>query len=70
MIGSSNKDIRSFSLNMEVTLLVLGTSFVAGSEVEQGFRDAGRELTLEEWRREPGKASFLDGIARLTAAVI
>jgi cardiolipin synthase A/B len=70
VIGSSNMDIRSFSLNMEVMLLVLGKSFVAGMrEVEQGYRDAGRELTLEEWRREPGKATFLDGIARLTSAV-
>ena len=29
----------------------------------------GRELTLEEWSREPAKATFLDGIARLTSAV-
>jgi cardiolipin synthase len=70
VIGSSNMDIRSFSLNMEVSLMVFGKSFVAGMrEVEQGYRDAGRELTLEEWRREPGKATFLDGIARLTSAV-
>ena len=70
VIGSSNMDIRSFSLNMEVSLLVLGESFVAGMrEVEQGYRDAGRQLTLEEWRREPAKATFLDGIARLTSAV-
>ena len=70
VIGSSNMDIRSFSLNMEVSLMVLGESFVADMrEVEQGYRDAGRQLTLEEWRREPGKATFLDGIARLTSAV-
>jgi cardiolipin synthase len=70
VIGSSNMDIRSFSLNMEVSLMVLGKSFVADMrEVEQGYRDAGRQLTLEEWRREPAKATFLDGIARLTSAV-
>jgi cardiolipin synthase len=70
VIGSSNMDIRSFSLNMEVSLLVRGASFVAGMrEVEQGYRDAGRELTLEEWRRQPGKATFLDGLARLTSAL-
>jgi cardiolipin synthase len=70
VIGSSNMDIRSFSLNMEVSLLVLGESFVAAMrEVEQGYRDAGRQLTLEEWRNEPAKATFLDGIARLTSAV-
>ena len=70
VIGSSNMDIRSFSLNMEVSLMVLGESFVAGMrEVEQGYRDAGRQLTLEEWKKEPGRATFLDGVARLTSAV-
>ena len=70
VIGSSNMDIRSFSLNMEVSLMVLGESFVAGMrEVEQGYRDAGRQLTLEEWKREPARATFLDGVARLTSAV-
>ena len=69
-IGSSNMDIRSFSLNAESSLLVRGESFVRGMrEVEQGYRDAGRELTLEEWRREPLKATFFDGLARLTSAV-
>ena len=70
VIGSSNMDIRSFSLNNEVSLMVRGESFVAGMrEVEQGYRDAGRELTLEEWRREPAKATFLDGLMRLTSAL-
>ena len=70
VIGSSNMDIRSFSLNSEVSLLVRGESFVAGMrEVEQAYRDAGRELTLEEWRREPAKATFLDGVMRLTSAL-
>jgi cardiolipin synthase A/B len=70
VIGSSNMDIRSFSLNSEVSLLVRGASFVADMrEVEQGYRDAGRELTLEEWRSQPGKATFLDGLARLTSAL-
>lgn len=70
VIGSSNMDIRSFSLNSEVSLLVRGESFVAGMrEVEQDYRDAGRELTLEEWNREPAKATFLDGVMRLTSAL-
>lgn len=70
VIGSSNMDIRSFSLNSEVSLLVRGKSFVDDMrEVEQGYRDAGRELTLEEWRSQPGKATFLDGLARLTSAL-
>jgi cardiolipin synthase len=38
-------------------------------EVEQGYRTAGRQLTLEEWEKEPGSATFLDGVARLTSAL-
>lgn len=69
-IGSSNMDIRSFSLNAESSLLVRGTSFVSAMRaVEQDYRDAGRELTLEQWRQEPLKATFFDGLARLTSAV-
>jgi cardiolipin synthase len=69
-IGSSNMDIRSFSLNAESSLLVRGESFVrAMREVEQGYRDAGREMTLEQWRKEPARATFFDGIARLTSAL-
>lgn len=70
VIGSSNMDIRSFNLNFEVMLLVRGRSFVAEMrEVEAGYRAIGRELTLEEWEREPRSATFLDGIARLTSAL-
>jgi cardiolipin synthase len=70
VIGSSNMDIRSFALNAEVTLLVRGAAFVAQMrEVEQGYRDAGRRLTLEEWEKEPASATFLDGVARLTSAL-
>lgn len=70
VIGSSNMDIRSFSLNAELSLLVRGKSFVAQMrEIEAKYREAGRELTLEEWRREPAKSTFLDGLARLTSAL-
>jgi cardiolipin synthase len=70
VIGSSNMDIRSFSLNMEVSMMVRGESFVAQMrEVEQAYRDAGRELTLEEWKKEPLKSTFLDGVMRLTSAL-
>lgn len=70
VIGSSNMDIRSFSLNAEMSLMVRGESFTrAMREVEEHYRTAGRELTLEEWLREPARATFLDGVARLTSAL-
>ncbi|MBP3976966.1 cardiolipin synthase [Microbacterium sp. BLY] len=70
VIGSSNMDIRSFSLNAEMSLLVRGESFVTQMRtVEQKHRDAGRELTLDEWLREPARSTFLDGVFRLTSAL-
>jgi cardiolipin synthase len=70
VIGSSNMDIRSFSLNMEISMMVRGESFVADMRaVEKGYRDISRELTLADWRKEPAKSTFLDGLARLTSAL-
>jgi len=70
VIGSSNMDIRSFNLNFEISLLVRGTSFVADMrQVEADYRAISRELTLDEWEREPASATFFDGVARLTSAL-
>ncbi|QAY73090.1 cardiolipin synthase [Agromyces protaetiae] len=70
VIGSSNMDIRSFELNMEVSLLVRGASFVKSMrEVEAGYRADSRELTLEEWDDQPLLSTVLDNLARLTSAL-
>ena len=70
VIGSSNMDIRSFSLNLEVSLMVRGREFVrALREVEGDYREASRELTLEEWERRSLGSRVLDNIARLSSAV-
>lgn len=70
VIGSSNMDIRSFSLNLEVSLMVRGSSFVTQMrEVEQMYREDSRELTLAEWKKQPRFSTILDGLARLTSAL-
>ncbi|MCY1159657.1 MAG: cls [Citricoccus sp.] len=70
VIGSSNMDIRSFALDLEVSLLVRGAGFVEQMRiVEDGYREVSRELTLAEWEREPLRATVLDGLARLTSAL-
>ncbi|MFF2275552.1 cardiolipin synthase [Agromyces sp. NPDC058126] len=70
VIGSSNMDIRSFELNMEVSLLVRGRSFVREMRaVEDGYRRDSRELTLDEWLKQPLGATVLDNLARLTSAL-
>ncbi len=49
IIGSSNMDMRSFGLNLEVTLMASGRSYIdAMRDVEDHYRSVSRELTLEE----------------------
>ena len=70
VIGSSNMDIRSFSLDMEVSLLVHGKSFVDDMRaVEDDYRSASEELTLEEWVKRPYLGKVNDSLARLTASL-
>ena len=70
VIGSSNMDIRSFSLNMEVSLMVRGPSFVTQLRVaEERNRKQSRQLTLEEWQRRSGVRSVVENLARLTSSL-
>ena len=62
--------MRSFGLNSEISLLVRSRSFVAQMRVvEKEYRAISKELTLEEWEKEPLTATVLDGLARLTSAL-
>lgn len=70
VIGSSNMDMRSFGLNLEISLLVRGEEFVQQMrELEAEYRGLSRELTLEEWLRQPLRSTVLDNLARLTSAL-
>jgi cardiolipin synthase len=70
VIGSSNMDMRSFLLNMEVSLMVRGPEFVAEMRrVEDGYRALSTELTLEAWLKQPLRSTVLDNLARLTSAL-
>jgi cardiolipin synthase len=70
IIGSSNMDMRSFGLNMEISMLVRGEEFVQEMRgVEDMYRALSRELTLEEWEKQPLRSTVLDNLARLTSAL-
>ncbi|BDV29557.1 cardiolipin synthase [Microbacterium terricola] len=70
IIGSSNMDMRSFGLNLEISMLVRGGEFIAEMrEVEDTYRSLSRELTLEEWEKQPLRSTVLDNLARLTSAL-
>lgn len=70
IVGSSNMDMRSFGLNMEISMLVRGEEFTHEMRaVEDGYRALSRELTLEEWEKQPLRSTVLDNLARLTSAL-
>lgn len=70
VVGSSNMDQRSFGLNMEVSMVVYGESFVRDLDgVVEYYRENSRELTAEEWKQQPLRSQLLDGLARLTSAL-
>ncbi|PYY50182.1 cardiolipin synthase [Curtobacterium sp. MCBD17_023] len=70
VIGSSNMDMRSFTLNLEISVMVRGRTFVQALRgVQDDYRAASRELTLDEWLARPRRSRVFDNIARLTAAL-
>lgn len=70
VIGSSNMDMRSFSLDYEITVMMRGKDAVDRMrEVEQSNREGSRELFLDEWLMRPLRSKVLDNLARLTAAL-
>lgn len=70
VLGSSNMDMRSFSLNLEVSVMLLGEDIVQRiSAVEDTYRDISRELTLQDWMKRPMGVKYVDNVARLTATL-
>ncbi|MGE3446258.1 MAG: cardiolipin synthase [Microbacteriaceae bacterium] len=70
VIGSSNLDMRSFTLDLEVSVMVRGGRFLEQLRaIEDDYRSSSTELTLEEWLSRPLYRRILDHVARLTAAV-
>jgi cardiolipin synthase len=70
VVGSSNMDMRSFALNYEVSLMMLGEAIVERlRQVEDQYRAVSRELSLEEWSGRPAPVRYIDNVMRLTAAL-
>jgi len=70
VVGSSNMDMRSFTLDLELSVLVHDREFTQQlREIEDQYRATSRELTLEEWLARPLMPKVLDNVARLTAGL-
>ena len=71
IIGTSNMDIRSLSLHMELMVMLVGESVVADLRtVQDSYRANSRELTLDEWLQRPRREKWLDNLMRLTSALM
>jgi cardiolipin synthase len=71
MIGSSNMDIRSFTLNAEVSLLVYDRDMTALLRKHQERYFASSDLlTLDEWRKRSGLREVCENLARLMSPLL
>jgi len=70
VIGSSNIDMRSFSLNLEVSVLFADPHVVDQlSQLFETYRENSIPLSLDTWRSRAFYQRFIEGLARLTATV-
>ncbi|MEK9577784.1 MAG: phospholipase D-like domain-containing protein, partial [Aquiluna sp.] len=70
VMGTSNLDMRSFSLNLELSLLLISETEVKRlAEIAAEYRERSQELTLDEWDRRGQATRFVEGLARVTATV-
>ena len=70
VLGSSNMDMRSFSLNLEVSVMMFdGTIVEQMRRVEDTYRALSKELLLENWVGRPVWQRYIDNVARLTATL-
>ena len=70
-IGSSNFDVRSFLLNLEIVLMVYNTEVVKKQrELIESYYERSDEITLEEWLKRPRLQMFVENICRLLSALL
>jgi cardiolipin synthase len=69
-IGSSNLDMRSFTLNMEVSVLLFGEGAVVPLRtILETYAARSVAVDAEQWSRRPFGAKAVENLARLTAAL-
>ena len=70
VISSSNMDIRSFELNLEITLVCYSTRVVSDlQQVVAEYLSNARPLILDDWQARPFLIKVFDNLARLTSAL-
>lgn len=68
--GSSNLDMRSFELDLELTLLIYDANVVKSlDKIESIYMKKSTQVTQEKWGQRSLRLRMLDRITRLTAAL-
>ncbi|WP_159617236.1 cardiolipin synthase [Arthrobacter zhaoguopingii] len=68
VVASSNMDIRSFTLNQEVNLLVIDGGFTGRlNAITDQYLTESHQLEPDTWVQRPLHEKFLDNMCRLTA---
>jgi cardiolipin synthase len=71
VIGSSNMDMRSFELNLEVTTIWYSPQAVTQLRaVEASYIERSKPVDLQVWRQRPFRKRFVENMARLFASVV
>ncbi|MHA2789899.1 cardiolipin synthase [Corynebacterium sp. S7] len=70
VVGSSNMDMRSFSLNYENSLFVAeGTLLADLNDLADNYLKVCSELTLQRWNERPWTRRYIDNVMKLTSAL-
>lgn len=70
VIGSSNMDQRSFSLNAEISVMMIGPDIVREMrKIEDEYRAVSKPLDLEAWRQRSRLSRYMDNVCRLTSGL-
>ena len=70
VIGSSNLDMRSFHLNLEITLVCYDSQVVADLRpIEENYIRKSKQVHLEEWKARSVRNILFENVARLTSAL-
>ena len=70
VVGSSNMDMRSFALDLEISVMVRGRTIMDDlHELQEQYRENSRELTLDEWMTRSRVSATFDNVARLAATL-
>jgi cardiolipin synthase len=70
VVGSSNMDMRSFALDLEISVMVRGRGIMDDLHaLQEHYRADSRELTLEEWLKRSRASATFDNVARLGATL-